>query len=180
MRVILQEDIPTLGKRHDIKDVRDGFARNFLFPRNLAKPATIEALGALEARKTREEKEKSEDYQRYKALAERLKNTVLNFKVKIGEKGKKTNGLFAGSLLTEASKASVVQKRSRGFSEGGKRAFGSVTPLKIKEALKKQSIMVEKDWILLEESIKTTGEHKVKIKLPQGMTGEVKVVVEAE
>lgn len=180
MKVILSQDIPKTGKRGEVKDVSDGYARNFLFVRNLAKPATVENVRMLEGQKKKEELEKSEEYQKYKNLVDKLGDIILNFKVKIGEKGKKTNGLFAGSLLTEASKASVVQKRSRGFSEGGKRAFGSVTPLKIAEALKKQEIAVEKDWVLLEESIKTTGEHKVKIKLPQGLIGEVKVVVEDE
>lgn len=180
MKVILSQDIPKVGRKSEVKEVSDGYARNFLFPRGLAKPATTETIRIVATQTAREEKEKSEESQKYKILVERLKNTALNFKVKIGEKGKKTNGLFAGSLLTEASKASVVQKRSRGFSEEGKRAYGSVTPLKITEALKKQSIMVEKDWVLLKESIKTTGEHKVKIKLPQGLTGEVKIIVESE
>lgn len=147
MKVILLQNIPALGKRNDVKDVSDGYARNFLFPRNLAKFVTEPALKVLAIQKTKEEKEKSEEYQKYKVIAEKLKEIILTFKVKIGEKG---------------------------------RAFGSVTPLKIKEALKKQGVEVEKDWILLEESIKTTGESMVKIKLPQGLVGEVKVLVEKE
>lgn len=147
MKVILSQDIPKVGRKNDVKEVSDGYARNFLFPRNLARPATDEALKVLDTRKAREEKEKSEEYQKYGAMAEKMKGLVLKFKVKIGEKG---------------------------------RAFGSVTPLKITEALKKQGVKIEKDWVLLKESIKTTGEHRVKIKLSQGLTGEVKVVVEAE
>jgi len=46
--------------------------------------------------------------------------------------------------------------------------------------LKKQKIAVEKEWILLEEPIKTTGETEVKIKLPHGIISKVKIVVEAE
>lgn len=180
MKVILLQDIPKVGKKKEVKDVSDGYARNFLFPRGLAKPATDKTLRALNYQKTREEKEKSEELEKYKIWAETLKNVILHFKVKIGQKGKKTNDLFAGSLLTEASKASVIRKRSLGFTEEGNRAFGSVTPLRIKEGLKKQGIEVEKDWILLKESIKTTGEHQVKIKLPRGLTGEIKVVVENE
>lgn len=147
MKVILLQDIPKVGRKNEIKEVSDGYARNFLFARNLARPATAEALKILEIKKAREEKEKSDEYQKYKILAERLKNVILNFKVKIGVKG---------------------------------RAFGSVTPLKIKEALKKQGIETEKDWILLEQSIKTTGEHRVKIKFSPEITAEVKILIEAQ
>jgi len=144
MKVILLQDVPNLGRKNDIKDVSDGYARNFLFPRNLAKSATSEALKAVALQKEREEREKSEEYQKYKALVEKLKSLTLSFKVKLGIKG---------------------------------RAFGSVTAVKIREELKKQGIEVEKEWILLEEPIKTTGEYFIKIKLPQGLTGEVKIIV---
>lgn len=147
MRVILLQDVKTLGKKNDVKDVSDGYARNFLFPRNLAKFATEQTLKTLTIQKEKEEKENSQEFQKFKALVERLKTVPLTFKVKIGERG---------------------------------RAFGSVTPLKIKEALKKQGIEIEKDWILLEESIKTAGESMVKIKLPQGLVGEVRIIVEKE
>lgn len=147
MRVILLQDIPHLGKKNDVRDVSPGYGRNFLFPGNLAKPATENALKALAGQKVLEEREKSEEYQRYKSFVEKLKSLTLNFKVKIGARG---------------------------------RAFGSVTAVKIRDALKKQGIEVEKEWVLLEDSIKTIGERKVKIKLPNDLTGEVKVVVEAE
>lgn len=147
MKVILLQNIPKVGSKNEVKEVSDGYARNFLFPRNLAKLATPSAVNILSLQAAREEKEKSEEYQKYKVLTERLKNIILNFKVKTGGKGK---------------------------------AFGSVTPLKIKEALKKQGIGIEKDWILLEQSIKTVGEHRVKIKLFQGLVGEIKIIVESE
>lgn len=147
MKVILLQDINHLGKKNDVKDVSDGYARNFLFPRNLAKPATADALKNLTVQKSHEEQEKSAEQKKHEALVEKLKSLTLQFKVKMGEKG---------------------------------RAFGSVTALKIQQALEKQGVKVEKDWIELKESIKTTGEYKIKVKSPQGLEGEVKVVVEAE
>jgi len=48
MRVILLQDIENLGKKYDVKEVADGYARNFLIPKGLAKPATEEALKWLE------------------------------------------------------------------------------------------------------------------------------------
>lgn len=147
LKIILLQDVPHLGRKYDVKDVSDGYARNFLFPRKLAQPATADALKSLDAKKMRAEKEKSEEYQKYQALAEKLKSLTLTFKVKMGEKG---------------------------------RAFGSVTAVKIRDALKKEKIEVEKEWVDLKEGIKTTGEHTVKIKFPQGVAGEVKITVEKE
>lgn len=145
MKVILVKDVPNVGRKNEVKDVSDGFARNFLLARNLAKPATENALKALAGQKILEERESSEEYQRYKSLVEKLKSLTLTFKVKIGEKG---------------------------------RAFGSVTAVKVRDALKKQGMEVEKEWILLEDSIKTSGERKVKIKLPHNFTAEIKIIVE--
>lgn len=147
MKVILLQDIEGVGRKNEVKNVADGYARNFLFPRKLAKVATKEALATLAAVKMREEKERAKEYQKYKAFAEKLGSLVLNFKVKMGEKG---------------------------------RAFGSITAAKIQDALKEKGVQVEKDWILLEEPIKTAGEKKVKIAFPQEIQGEVRIIVEAE
>lgn len=147
MKIILLDDLPPLGRKNDVKEVSNGYARNFLFPKKLAKLATPEALKELTSQKEREERKKSEEYQKYNALAERLKPLVLTFKVKVGEKG---------------------------------RTFGSITVVKIHEALKKEGIEAKKEWIELEEPIKTTGEHMVKVKFPHGLEGEIKIKVEAE
>lgn len=147
MKIILQQDIHTLGQKFDIKNVRDGYARNFLFPKGFAKPATKNILDSLAAQRTKEEKRKAEEKNIYQKAAEAFSSIVLHFKMKIGEKG---------------------------------RAFGSVTAAKIRDELKKQKIEVEKEWIALEEPIKTTGEKLVTIRFPYAITSGVKVVVEAE
>jgi len=65
------------------------------------------------------------------------------------------------------------------MGEKGK-AFGSITAAKIRDALKKQGIAVEKEWVALDEPIKTMGEHTVEIKFPHGIVGRTKIIVEAE
>lgn len=147
MKVILLQDVAALGRKRDIKDVSDGYGRNFLIPRKLAMPATPGAMQALTAQKEREEQEKSEQYGKYNVSAEKLKFTTLVFKTKIGEKGK---------------------------------AFGSISAIKIRDALKKEGIAVDKEWIALEDPIKTTGEHIVVVKFPHEIMAEVKVIVQAE
>ena len=51
MKVIFLQDVPRVGKRHDVKEVNDGYAANFLLPRKLAEVATPHAVAALERRK---------------------------------------------------------------------------------------------------------------------------------
>lgn len=147
MKVILLKDIPALGRTRDVKDVSDGYARNFLLPRKLAIPATDAALASAAARKTGEERAKSAEQDAYRAYAEKLKTMALSFKTKMGEKGK---------------------------------AFGSIGIAAIRDALKKKGVEVDKDWIALDAPIKTAGEKKVAIKFPQGIEGEVKIIIEPE
>ena len=147
MRVILLQDVSNVGKKNEVKDVSDGFARNFLLAKNLAKPASPEGLKSLEMERARKEKESTETRQKYKTVVEKLESLTLRFKVKMGEKDK---------------------------------AFGSVSSARIRDALKKQGIVVEKEEILLDEPIKTTGERIVEIKFPGDLTGKIKVVVEPE
>ncbi len=72
MRVILLQEVKHLGKKQEIKDVSDGYARNFLFAKNLAKTATSENIKILENQRVKAEKEKSDEYQKYKALVDKL------------------------------------------------------------------------------------------------------------
>ena len=87
MRVILLEDVEKLGKKYEIKDVKDGYARNFLIPEKLAKKATKEALKWAEGQKEFIEKEAEEDLKKAQDLASRLDGLELTIVVKIGEEG---------------------------------------------------------------------------------------------
>lgn len=60
------------------------------------------------------------------------------------------------------------------------KAFGSISTQDIADALAKAHITIEKQWIVLSDNIKTTGEHFVKIQFPHGVEGKLRVVVEAE
>ena len=71
----------------------------------------------------------------------------------------------------------VSLKMSMG--EKGK-AFGSVSAAKIQEALAEQGIASEKDWIMLDEPIKTAGEYAVAIKFPHGIAGNITLSVQAQ
>jgi len=87
MRVILLQDIENLGKKHEVKDVKNGYARNFLIPKGLAKLATEEALKWLKTQEEIEEKEAGEELKRAEEEASKIDGVEVMIPVKIGEKG---------------------------------------------------------------------------------------------
>src|SRR3989344_764603 len=103
MRVIFLHDVPRVGKRHDIKDVNDGYAMNFLLPRKLAVFATPKAVAELELRKKEIiiEKEIQEDL--LMKNLEEIKNKVVHIKVKTDEKGHLFSAIH-GKEIVEAMK----------------------------------------------------------------------------
>ena len=88
MKVILLQDVPKIGKKGDVKEVSEGFARNFLFPRKLAVLASKAELQKLTDVKEKKEKEASKEKEVYQKMIEKLKDLTLNFKMKMGEGGK--------------------------------------------------------------------------------------------
>jgi len=105
MKVLLLQDVKGVGRRMEIKEVKDGYARNFLFPRKLAASVTKEAL-ALKSKLENQEKAKIESYGE---LAKKLGETQLEFNVKADEKGK-----IFGSVKASDIKKSLAEK---GFGE---------------------------------------------------------------
>lgn len=88
MRVILKQDISTLGRAGDIKEVRDGYARNYLFPRGLVMSANVRSvkekafLEQVQARKIAKRKKSAEE------LAAQLNGKEVTLKAKVGEDNK--------------------------------------------------------------------------------------------
>ncbi|MDR2615637.1 MAG: 50S ribosomal protein L9 [Oscillospiraceae bacterium] len=145
MKVILQQDVREHGKKGQLVEVSDGYARNFLIPRRLAVEATNSTLNTMRqqeaARLRREERERAEA----KELAAKLEGLVVKIPAKAGGAGK---------------------------------LFGSVTSAEISDALAKQhGVAIEKNKLLIEESIKSFGTYAVKCKLGHEISGIVNVVV---
>lgn len=85
MQIILTKDIKDLGKEGEIKEVSDGHARNFLFPQNLAVPATQINLKKLTAKKEQKTKKAEEELKQAQDLAAKLEGLELKTILKIGE-----------------------------------------------------------------------------------------------
>ena len=95
MKVILLSDVKGTGKKDEIVEVSDGFARNFLFNKKLAEQATKENLKKLNAKKKAEMAKKEKELEKAKVIAEQLKKTTLKIIVKAGENGKIFGGVTA-------------------------------------------------------------------------------------
>lgn len=87
MKVIFLQDVPKVGKRHDIKKINDGYAMNFLFPRKLAVLATPKATLELEKRKKNIEIEREVQEDLLLKNLEEIKGKVVHLKAKADEKG---------------------------------------------------------------------------------------------
>lgn len=88
MKVILLKNIKGTGKKGEIKEVAEGYARNYLIPRKLAVAATKGNVNALKDQKEREAKWKEKERQEADALAEKLNNLRVTLSVKAGEGGR--------------------------------------------------------------------------------------------
>ncbi len=87
MKVILLQNVDGLGKKYEIKEVKSGYARNFLLPQKLAKTATKTALKWLEDQKEVIAKEAEEDLKKVQELASHLDGLEVIISVKVGDEG---------------------------------------------------------------------------------------------
>ena len=101
MKVILKQDIKNVGKKDEIINAADGYARNFLFPKGLAVPADNTNLNELKLKQKSVANQKAKDLENSKKLAEELKTKTVTIEVKAGENGK----LFGGVTSKEISTA---------------------------------------------------------------------------
>ena len=95
MKVILLQDIKNVGKKDEIINSSDGYARNYLFPKKLAVEATKDNLNQLKARQDTAKRKKEQEKEEAKQLAEKLKKITLSIQVKAGENGKIFGGVTA-------------------------------------------------------------------------------------
>ena len=106
MKVILIEDVKSLGTKGQLVDVNDGYARNFILAKKLGLEATPKNLNDLKLKKANDEKVAKEIYEEAKAFGERLKEMEVNVTIKTGEGGK-IFGSVSSKEIAEAAKAQL-------------------------------------------------------------------------
>ncbi len=133
MKVIFQQDVRGQGKKGEMKEVSEGYGRNYLLPRKLAKEATAEAVNALEksrgADRHREEVRKQQAEER----SRELKGKVIQLEVKGGENGKLYGSVTNDQIATalKAQHGVEVDKRKLEQEEPIKSAGQSFVTLKL-------------------------------------------------
>ncbi len=88
MKVILKQDVKGLGKKEDMVNVSDGYARNFLFPRGLAAEASASNINVMNTKKEAEKSKKDRELTQARELAAKVRETTVVIKSKAGENGK--------------------------------------------------------------------------------------------
>ena len=104
MKVILLDNIKGVGKKDEIINASDGYARNFLFPKKLAVEANNENMSKLKAKKQSEQYKKDVNKENAEKIAKKLDDITLTIKVKVGENGKIFGGVTSKEISEELKK----------------------------------------------------------------------------
>ena len=137
MKVILKQDINGVGKKDQVINAADGYARNFLLPKGLAIPADTGNMNNLKAKNESIEYRKGEDLKEAKEIAERMKTLTLKLTVKAGDNGK-LFGAVTSKEIAEALKSQfniVVDKKKVLLSESIKEAGCRKVDIKLNEGV---------------------------------------------
>ncbi len=145
MKVLLLQDVKSQGKKDQIINVSEGYARNFLFPQKLAIPADAKAVNDAKNRKESEKHKIALEQQAARDLANKLGEATVKIVAEAGNDG---------------------------------RFYGAVTSKDIAEALKAQfGIEIDKRKFELDAPIKAFGTYRIDVKLYQGISGKLAVMV---
>lgn len=104
MRVILNKDVKGTGKKGDVVEVSDGFARNFLLKNNVAVEASSEALNEVNQRKSSEQHKKEIEIQNAKDLAKKIEGVTVQLKGKPGKEGRLFGAITSKDIAEKLKK----------------------------------------------------------------------------
>ncbi len=113
MKVILKEDVKSLGKAGEIVDVSDGYARNYLIPRRLAVIADEKNIKAFELQKKRIMEAAERERAEMTSFAERLRSVNITIKAKAGEEGKLFGSITTMDIAEALKKEGIELDRKR-------------------------------------------------------------------
>lgn len=109
MKVFLKQDVPNLGKANDVKDVSDGYARNYLFPKGLAMPANKGNIKAAQALAETQKVHETRLREHALDIAEQLEHTPLRFKARAGETGRLYGSITSADIAATIERALGIE-----------------------------------------------------------------------
>lgn len=104
MKIILLEDVKTLGKKDDIVEINDGYARNFIIPKKKGMEATPKNLNELKLKKKNEDKVTAQKLEDAKALAAEISEKSITVSIKTGSDGRAFGSVSTKEVAEEAKK----------------------------------------------------------------------------
>lgn len=104
MKVILKADIKGVGRKDEVINASDGYARNFLFPKNLAVEANNDNMAKLKAKQDSAKFQKNQEKEEALKIADKLSKILLKIKVKSGENGRIFGGVSTKEIAQELEK----------------------------------------------------------------------------
>ena len=133
MKVILLEDVKSLGKKGDMVNVNDGYARNFILPKKLGVEATAKNMNDLKLQKANEEKIAREQLEQAKIFAEEIKDKFVTVSMKTGEGGR-TFGSVSTKEIASAAKEQLgidIDKKKLQLSEPIRTLGTTIVPYRV-------------------------------------------------
>jgi len=145
MKVVLKADVKGTGKKDELVNVSDGYARNYLIPRGLAVVADASALSVIKSKNEAQEHHKMVELDNAKSISSIINGNSVKIEAKAGANGK---------------------------------LYGSITSKEIAVAIKEQyKVDIDKRKIELAEDIKSYGTYNAKVKVYNGVSADIKVIV---
>lgn len=126
MKVILLEDVKSLGKKGEVVNVSDGYARNMILPKKLGVEATGKNMNDLKLQNQHADKVAKENLEAARALAEEISTREVTVKIKTGEGGK-TFGSVSSKEISAAAKQQLnleLDKKKMQLEDGGLKTLG--------------------------------------------------------
>ena len=137
MKVILLENIKNVGKKDEVINASDGYARNYLFPKKLAVEANRENMSKLKSRENADKYRKDQERKQAEEIAKKMQGIMLKVKVKAGENGKIFGGVTSKEISDELKKQYQIEvdKKKILLSENIKNLGMFVVDIKLYEGV---------------------------------------------
>ncbi len=151
MKIVLLKEVANLGKGGDIKEVADGYARNFLIPKGLAEIATPSSVKKAELLKSMRVKKAEMDLEQTEEIVEKIDGLTVKIIAKANE-----NGQLFGSITAKMIIDALVK------------------------TLMEKTINIEESQVEIKEPIKEVGEYSITINFNHGLEAAITAVIEAD
>ena len=126
MKVILKADVKSLGKKGDLVNTSDGYARNFLFPKGLAIEANAQAMNEFNNKETAKKFHKAEEIKAANELKDRIEGKTFKVSAKAGANGKLFGSVTAKDVAAKIKEEMNIDIDKRKISMTDIKAFGTV------------------------------------------------------